>query len=81
MFIVSTCVHNHSLISYISPPDILSGQLWKVDEVPSTMISLPITVGWAFSFSLTFLVVVVALIVIHLLPVDCYLVAWCLVVL
>ena len=53
----------------------------KVDEVPITMISLPITVGWAFSFSLTFLVVVVALIVIHLLPVDCYLVAWCLVVL
>ena len=45
------------------------------------MISLPITVGWAFSFSLTFLVVVVALFVIRLLPVNCYLVAWCLVVL
>ena len=72
MFIVSTCVHNHSLISCISTRYFV-GSTMKVDEVLGTMISLPITVGWAFSFSLTFLVVVVALIVIHLLPVDCYL--------
>ena len=53
----------------------------KADEVPSIMIGLLIAVGWASSFSLTSLVVVVvALIVIHLLPVDCYLVVWCLVV-
>ena len=44
------------------------------------MISLLIAAGWTISFSLTSVVVVIALIVIHLLAVDYYLVAWCLVV-
>ena len=40
MLIVSTCVHNCSLISYIPPPSILWGQLWKADEVPRSSNSL-----------------------------------------